>query len=504
MDFKELFKLAVSAGVGLPVDKSGNTVGTWTPKSLAEALSEVDPSGRGVDIRSIQLWFQDNRKGISPENMKMLAQLFGCDKPDLATQWRVELNAANMRLAAKRKEEFGNKVPTPFHEKSSSQPDNTALTKPHSLAQRTELILSNNNSMALPLVVFTGACALGLIAFTLNIHSVIYADEDAAAKQVGFLWAPNWTIVFLILLPLFLALTIDLLRMWKENWRRELVELGASTVSWNFRLKSASHTFWATLFITVVVASGYNWMATHLIPLVNGDVGTWSMDWGRIAIVHPEVISIPAAVGFTGLAFLHNGFAAYYFFASHILLHLMKLDFVGLARSFQNSADEISARKVRSIGVKLVYGTYRCTAVGLLITIMMKAQSSYLQSEASNILLWLADDIRDLFGNKNVRPAKSSMVPGAYYSFFCLLPILGTFATASLKIRLATSDQGVPKTPTAERLSPWIKMDINVAMLVVSFIMIGTVPGFTLFLILTMTVTLLLFAKPSLVLIQDS
>lgn len=103
LDFKELFQEAISARAGLSFVKTADTNTEWTPNLLAEAILAVDPNGRGVDVRTVQNWFQDNDKGISSENIVCLARVFGMGDPDAIAAWRKELRAANKRLASKRK-----------------------------------------------------------------------------------------------------------------------------------------------------------------------------------------------------------------------------------------------------------------------------------------------------------------------------------------------------------------------------------------------------------------
>lgn len=522
VDFKELLKWATDAGVGLPVDCHGNPIGMWTPQSLANAISAIEANRRGIDLRSVQHWFEDNGKGPGPENINWLARVFGCGDTDKTTEWRTAISASYRRLVLKRRSGRGavaeGAVETSEHPDvgsvseaggrfGSQEATGTADrfkqgSRESNLSIQTEAVFGSQSSMALPLVVFTGACALALIAFTLNVHSVLLTFEGGHTKQVGFLWAPNWTIVFLAALPLFLALLIELLRCWKEEWRPELVALGepsSPSASWERRLRAASYTFWATFLVTVIVASGYNWTATHLIPLLNGDTGSWPVDWGRIAIVRPELISVPSAIAFSGLVFLYNGFAAYFFFTGHILLHLMKHDYLDLAKRLENRLDNETGREFHRISLALMYGIYRCTALGVVITIMMKLQSSFLQSDSSNLVKWLVADFQSLFGtnNSNVLERVSfGIAPGLYYSFFCLLAIVGTFANASIKIRWMLARFDVAKSGN-RFLSPWAIMDGSMALLVVSYFLIGALPGFSIFLLFSLVVTGYLLTKPA-------
>ena len=97
------FKYLVTAGAGRSVDRNGNLPGPWTPELLTEAILNIDANQTGIDLRTVQHWFQDNDKGISPDNINWLAQIFGCGDLDAALTWRLELAAANKRLSEMRK-----------------------------------------------------------------------------------------------------------------------------------------------------------------------------------------------------------------------------------------------------------------------------------------------------------------------------------------------------------------------------------------------------------------
>lgn len=503
-----------SAGAGRPADRDGLPVGQWTPELLADEISRIDGNREGIELRTVQLWFQDNDRGISSDNIRWLARIFGCGDPEASGAWQVELSAANRRLAAKRKlMKSGRQSQSPSSESvhavesgnarvCASIVDDNRNWRGFDLAQRTEALFGSQSSMALPLVVFTGACALALISFTLNVHSVVYTPESGPPKQVGFLWAPNWTITFLAVLPLYLALVIDFLRSWKEEWRPMLVDLGDPTfpvAGWELRLAAASYSFWAMFFITVIVASGYNWTATHLVPLLKGDPGNWPVDWGRIAILRSDLISVSSAVLFTGLVFLYNGMTAYLFFSGLIFLHLMKHDYLDLVKGLEGRSRKEGNPDIEGISLKLMNGIFRCTSLGVVITLLMKLQSGFLQSNSTNMVEWLIADFRSLFGNPGSVAKDSSSfgtAPGFYYSFFCLLAIVGTFMNASIRFRWILARLNMHQS-RGRILTPSVLMNAAMALLVISYFVIGVVQGFTIFLLFSLALTGYLHFKPA-------
>ena len=100
-DFKEIFKRMVAAGAGRQLGGDSFPAGPWTPELLAEAISQIDSNRVGVDLRTVQLWFQENEKGISAANIRWLARVFGCDDPIATSEWQIELGEAQSRFAAK-------------------------------------------------------------------------------------------------------------------------------------------------------------------------------------------------------------------------------------------------------------------------------------------------------------------------------------------------------------------------------------------------------------------
>ena len=77
-DLKELFQFLVQSGAGRALGEDGFAKGPWTPELLATTISELETNDQGIDLRTVQLWFQDNDKGISTENITSLARIFGC------------------------------------------------------------------------------------------------------------------------------------------------------------------------------------------------------------------------------------------------------------------------------------------------------------------------------------------------------------------------------------------------------------------------------------------
>ena len=268
-DFKELFKQLAAAGAGRPLANDGFPAGPWTPDLLAEAISQIDSNRTGVDLRTVQLWFQENEKGISNANIRWLARIFGCDDPTATSEWQIELGVAQSRLTAKRRDsrkaESSGALDAPDQEQSATadetehqavKPQERTAQEPRrhfDLAMRSEALFSHGSPLNLPASVFAGATALGFLSYIAGIHNATYGRPDGLAKQVGFLWAPNWTILFMVFLPLFVVLVSELLVFWKHEGRLKVISQGRteSDNGWARGVDASSYTYWAVFVVCV-------------------------------------------------------------------------------------------------------------------------------------------------------------------------------------------------------------------------------------------------------------
>jgi len=418
-DFKQLFARLASAGAGRPVDLHGFPDGPWTPETLADAISSIEANRNGIDVRTVQVWFQDNDNGISSENLRWLARIFGCGDPAAASDWQTELSAARSRLDAKRREKRGAKetaaTSTPDSGRSSSadkgkpnfepslatKPDGTAHpTQRLGLVQATEALFSSS-PLNLPAAVFAGAVALQFTSYFLGIHEVTFEAPDGLTKQVGFLWAPNWTFLFLVFLPLFFAATAELLSFWKEAGRPKISKaqsLAESQRAWSRNLDASSYTFWAVFLICLLFAGVFQWISVRLLPLLRGG-GDFAIDWGSLAIIRPEIISVPEAMAFTGFAYLYMCISFYLFFAALILLYCIAQDFRNIRSTNPGIGDAASNDVIRVVGTRVMRAIFRCAVLAIFIAVCMKLQSAYLISSSNNIVRWLMDDMRAVFSS---------------------------------------------------------------------------------------------------------
>lgn len=477
--------MIAASGAGRPLGIDGFPAGPWTPELLSDAISQVNHKQSGVDLRTVQLWFQDNDKGIGPSNIRWLARILGCDDPDLTGQWQIELVAAQARLIANRRS-----AKSAGRDSPAEMPDLEREVVPHvstykekvdeqrksslSLALTSEALFSRGSPLNLPSSIFAGATALGFLSFMIGIHNVTYTRADGVTKQVGFIWAPNWTILFMVLLPLFFAFVIELLAFWKKEGRLKLAEASRqprNDEAWLENVRSFSGTFWAVFVICVFVAGVAQWIGVSVIPLTNGS-RDYAIDWGKLVLVRPEIVSVSTTLVFTGLAYLYMSVSFYLFFAGLILLFTIIQDLWRSGQSAKISYGNDFERLSTAIGLRVISGVFRCTILGLTIAICMKVQSAYLASNGRNIVDWISDDAYSLFvSGSPIGRVFTYRMPTHYSSLLVAISSCVVFVYGAVRIGFDSNFHLALRN-----------MAVVVALLFCAYISIDAFRGFTIFL----------------------
>ena len=328
--------------------------------------------------------------------------------------------------------------------------------------------------MNLPASVFAGAAALGFLSYILGVHNATFVRPDGVAKQVGFIWAPNWTVLFTVVQPVFFACVIELLAFWKHEGRSKFVEKPTRVElrgSWVQSLEASSYTYWAAFLICILFAGLLQWIAVCLVPLINGS-GSYAIDWGKLAIVRPEIVSVPATILFTGVAYLYMAICFYLFFVGLILLYTVVQDVWKLEKLAINREDLIIQDETTVTVNRILRAIFRCTILGIYVAICMKIQSSYLTSFGSNIVSWLADDVLAVFNESGrARTWQGYRMPTHYSSLLITVSTCVVFFLAHLRLNTINRCRSL-----------LLKTSAVVGLLVTGYLLIGAFDGFSILL----------------------
>jgi hypothetical protein len=426
----------------------------------------------------VQLWFQENEKGISAANIGLLARVLSCGDITSTSDWVMELSAAQSRLVAKRREKkvdadtLAAKVQEPVEIRLPSKPliVGDDERKSRTLARQSEAFFSDGAPLNLPASVFAGMSALGFFSYIIGIHNVSFTRSDGVIKQVGFLWAANWTLVFMVFLPLFLASVSELVTSWKHEERPKFSEgtQEDSNRAWQRIIDALSSSFWAVFLICLIFAGVVQWFGVCLMPLINGG-GNFAIDWGTIAIVRPDVIAVPVAIIFTAFAYLYMSLSFFLFFSGLILLYSVINDLWKIRETRKMRPDAGFQADLNGAAFWVMRWVFRCTILGILIATVMKLQSSYLASNGTSVVAWVISDISStLYERADVHSRISYRMPTHYSSL--LIAISTCFVFLCGVIRAGPGNQF--KVPM------WI-MTAVVALLFASYLSIDAFSGFS-------------------------
>ncbi len=437
LDFKELFQEAIAARAGLSGVSSDETSSGWTPSTLADAMLEADPQGRGVDVRTVQNWFQDNDRGISSENIVCLARVFGMGDPDAIAAWRTELRAANKRLASKRRVRRKSNLKSAVTENTAgsdlSCEDAESQSKRSGLPELSERMFTSTEGFGIAVVVWAGFFLLCLMSFVFENHDVTYAARPDLNKQVGFFWSLSWPVECLLLYPTLFLLVAHLVSFWKR-------ECSATTQSedqcraWRGLIYSLRLPLWIVAFVAFGLVFAVQWSGVYLLGLTQRDAPDL-IDWILVAQLRPDIVSFWEALLVSLVAFLYSGLIYWFYFVGLLLLFAVCEDYHRKATSSEPFHD---VSFFEFAGEKLQRGIFRCTVIGIFAATAIQLNAIYLKSDGATSLGWLVGDLAAGLGWHSTEWAflgQSSV--SSLTSSILLLLHLALFGVCTTKVRSA-------------------------------------------------------------------
>jgi hypothetical protein len=392
LTFKELFDFAVREGVGLPANSDGQPIGEWTPKALIAALHALDKAEFLISERTVHNWFGENDKGISREGINYLAEVFGCSEEHEVRSWRLALQDAMSFQKRQRKLE-------------RAQSD-AECTQKRSLPYLSEKILTQGTTLNFGTGVFAVSMALCMISYFLGVNSIVVEVEEGIEKQIGYMWSPNWTILFLCLFPMFFFSTSNILIFWKEKENTGLVSYTSIAAEvGKTRLESWRFVYWMAAIINFGVVGLAQWIALRALPLTSSN-SEFGQDWGSIAITDPNVISVQNSLIFTGLCYAFMCICFFFFTVSVTSICSIIDDFFRKVKLAESTGQKLDRHALDQDLRKIAAAALRCAFYGILIAICMKIQSYYLTSTSTNIISWFRDDFHSFLGTIDVKGAQ--------------------------------------------------------------------------------------------------
>ncbi len=491
LEFKELFQEAIAARAGLSGVSSDETSSGWTPSLLADAILDADPKGRGVDVRTVQNWFQDNDRGISSENIVCLARVFGMGDPAAIAAWRTELRSANKRLASKRRTRRKSNLKSAEKENAAgadlSCEDAVSQSKRSSLPELSERLFTTAEGFGISVVVWAGFFLLCLMSFVFENHDVTYAARPDLNKQVGFFWSLSWPVECLFLYPTLFLLVAHLVSFWKRECRAA-AQSEDQCRAWSGLIYSLRLPLWIVAFVAFGLVFAVQWSGVYLLGLTQRDAPDL-IDWILVAQLRPDIVSFWEALLVSLVAFLYSGLIYWFYFVGLLLLFAVCEDYHRRATSPERLHD---GSLFEFVGEKLQRCIFRCTVIGILAATAIQLNAIYLKSDGATSLGWLVGDFAAGLGWHStgwVFLDQSSV--SSLTSSILLLLHLALFGVCTTKVRSAMraprlqtfGSESSPGEETGERKrfvhDPLPRQLCVLGLLCLNFVLLGQFVGFT-------------------------
>ncbi|MEO1016922.1 MAG: hypothetical protein AAFY56_04435 [Pseudomonadota bacterium] len=525
-NFKQLFARLAAAGAGRPTDNQGFADGSWTPETLADAISAIDGNREGVELRSVQIWFQDNENGISDPNLRWLARIFGCGDPEATSAWQTELKAAKERLAFQRREKRKSKtngsaalpdvISTPalsetLADVSAGDLEDATRTssgpRRKTLAMRCERLLSGATSMNLQIAYWMVFCVLALMNYVLGTLSVTYSPQEGLDKQVGFIWAPTLTALPLVVLPALIFFISNLNTYWRRSGRSKCISDRAMSIdsnshaAWYARVNDFSFSFWAIVVFGFLFVFGFQWAGIYLPAYLSGDTNGVQIDRYLVTLERPDVISIPQAMILSAIGYMYTASYVTIFLLGLLFSLIITLDYEDICTTSELEGAEIDRARLRGEGQKIVWAVFRVAVFALWLAMLVKLQITYLQSDSKDFVTWLRTDAAAAL-DASVAPngwLENSSI--SHFTTFMMMVVSVTiFIVCIIKMRsifnrLELYDSDYPFARDRQTLT---SMFLVILLLSLTLVSVGRLSGFSLVLAASALASVYVLAGPKL------
>ncbi|MEO0697944.1 MAG: hypothetical protein AAFY84_17830 [Pseudomonadota bacterium] len=525
-DFKQLFARLAAAGAGRPVDRQGVPDGPWTPEELAVAISSIEANRRGIELRSVQVWFQNNNNGVSDANIRWLARIFGCDDPQATSQWQAELKAAKERLASLRREkkrssaggngsasglaaDVDETVSDIEAEASVGLREPKAGSPPgaKTLAEKCEHMLSGPTALNLQFGYWLVFCGLGVTNYVLGTLSVTYSPVEGLDKQVGFIWAPTLTVLPLVALPAYIFFVSNMNTYWKRVGRSKCSSDCAMSVDrsssegWYKKVNDFSFSFWAIALFCFFFVFGFQWAGIYLPAYLSGNNSGVQIDRYLVALVRPDVITIPKAMVLSAVGYMYTASYIAIFMFGLLFSVIITQDYEDICTTSELGGTTADREVLRKEGQKIVWGVFRVVVFALWLAILVKLQITYLQSDSTDFVTWLFTDAAAAFG-ASVTPngwLENSSI-SHFTTFMMMVVTAAIFMACVMKMRsivekLALYDSSYRSTRDKRVMTC---MFLVVALLSLNLVLVGRFTGFSLTLATCVIASVFVLAGPKL------
>ncbi len=310
-----------------------------------------------------------------------------------------------------------------------------------------------------PQAVLLGGIVVGvllvLIAFLVDVASVV-GLRGGVQRQVGYVAAPNWSVVFTIFFPAFVYFALSALRSTGRalpTLERMLVDRSgnrvddaASTMARRFRkLMTRSDRVTIVLASLALAGSLIEWFVYSFRPLfLGGPVPTGEADWAVAALnggTAARVLNAAFSFGAFTMQGLYIGALVAFLVFVYVFSELIRqLADATTPPALVPDVDSTDARRgFQRLGRVVEEIIFAC-ACAFLVFWMSRLQNLYLQSNAASLWEFFLGDVEIALAPFDVSRFGRALVDTGGLEFSSVMVMLGAFAVivASIVVPLHT------------------------------------------------------------------
>jgi hypothetical protein len=234
---------------------------------------------------------------------------------------------------------------------------------------------------------------------------------------------------------------------------------------------------------------------------MSGDANGVQIDRYLVALYKPEVISVSNAMLLSFVGYIYTASYIAVFMAGLLFQVVVVLDYYDLSSDVDSENEASISRQIRKEGQKVVWGSYRIAVFGLWLAILLKLQITYLSSDASNFISWIATDALGAVGLTESRNGFLNNTSVVHFTtflmmvvtvsvlIFCIAKVHGTFN----RLELYCGDFSFSRDGFAVT-----RMIAVVALLSLNLVGVGQFLGFSLYVALSLLASCHVLSGPKL------
>tara|TARA_R110002072_G_scaffold246837_1_gene406105 strand:+ start:296 stop:1015 length:720 start_codon:yes stop_codon:yes gene_type:complete len=215
---------------------------------------------------------------------------------------------------------------------------------------------------------------------------------------------------------------------------------------------------------------------------MSGDPSGVQIDRFLVTLVRPDIISIPEAIALTAIGFLYSASYIAIFMFGLLFIVIIVLDYHDICRTLELEDKTADRIQVLNEGRKIIWGSFRISLLGLWLALLLKLQVSYLSSDSTDFLTWMATDALSVFGATLLKNGWLDNTSITHFTTFLMVVVTVSvflFSTAKTKAVFQHAQQSVENVRPGGRLEPFA-MIVVIALVSATMMLVGRFDGFSL------------------------